>query len=154
MPAGPREARSRGRAGGARHIPAALNCYMAHARAPGMAATGGGGGGGGGPDAGPARAWLGGAGGPAGRARTEGKRGAAAMAGKADDEARAILERREDYQEMIQDCIREMRRESDLEMRREMRKKRIRERIDYDMRVRIPQTLARAYGLQMIAESC
>ena len=73
-----------------------------------------------------------------------------------------MLERREDYQEMIQDCIREMRRESDLEMRQEMRekrmqddaKKRTRERIDYDIRVRIPQTLARAYGLQMIAESC
>ena len=93
-------------------------------------------------------------------------RGSAAGAGKAEDEARAILERGEDYQEMIQDCIREMRLESNLEMRQEMRqemrkkrmqddaKKRARERIDYDMRVRIPQTLARAYGLQMIAESC
>ena len=89
-------------------------------------------------------------------------RDAAAMAGKTEDETRAILERREGYQELIQDCIREMRRESNLEMRQEMRKKRMqddakkrtRERIDYDMRVRIPQTLARAYGLQMIAESC
>ena len=101
-------------------------------------------------------------------------RGSAAGAGKAEGEARAILERREDYQEMIQDCIREMRRESNLEMRREsnlemrremrleMRKKRMqddakkrtRERIDYNTRVYIPQTLARAYGLQMIAESC
>ena len=77
-------------------------------------------------------------------------RGAAEGTGKAEDEAHAILERWEGYQEAIQNCIREMRRES----RREMRKKLTRERIDYNMRVRIPQTLARAYGLQMIAESC
>ena len=85
-------------------------------------------------------------------------RSAAARAGKDENEAHAILERWENYQEAIQDCIREMRRESNLEMRREsnleMRKKLKRERIDYNTRVYIPQTLARAYGLQMIAESC
>ena len=97
-----------------------MNCYMAHARAPGMAA--------------------------------------AARGGKAEDEGHAILERGEDYQEAIQDCIREMRRESRREMRKKRMqddaKKRTRERIDYNTRVYIPQTLARAYGLQMIAESC
>ena len=85
-------------------------------------------------------------------------RGSAAGAGKSEGEAHAILERREDYHEAIQDCIREMRRESRREMRKKRMqddaKKRTRERIDYNTRVYIPQTLARAYGLQMIAESC
>ena len=54
---------------------------------------------------------------------------------KPKGKAGAVLE---DNREFIQECIRE----------------RIREDIDYDLRVRLPQTLARANALQMAFDSC
>ena len=52
----------------------------------------------------------------------------------------------EDNREFIQECIRES--------LQERIRERIREDIDYDLRVRLPHTLARANALQMAFDSC
>ena len=56
----------------------------------------------------------------------------------------------EDNSELIRESIRESIQES---LRKSIQES-IQERIDYDLRVRLPQTLARANALQMAFDSC
>ena len=83
--------------------------------------------------------------------------GAAAEADKAKPKGKdgAVLEdNREFIRERIRARIRESVRARIRARIREDRRERIREDLDYDLRVHLPQTLARANALQMAFDSC